>query len=285
MRRGWAMAAAAAVCALFSCSLVVDTSGLSSGSGSGALDSGPEASVDGSKPDLDAGADVTRDADADAANAPDVIVSGCAGLGAHTLCDDFDTGLLGAKWSRVPQTAGPVTLDVGASVSPPRALSVTIPAGVATDTRASLEKDFATGVHTRVELSFMFDAVSSQSSFDVAFVKVDPPPLSPAFFYALTLAMKGSALWYAEETVSSTTFEKELVSAMAPGTWYRLALDLVTTTNSARGKAFVNGTEIVSRPLSTSPPPGIVVGVGATYVDIAPVTTHIRVDDVVIDSE
>jgi hypothetical protein len=84
--------------------------------------------------------------------------------GAHTLCDDFDTGALGARWTEPHQIAGGRVMLAGAPTpakSVPNVLRATLPSGC---TNAS------------AQLSKRFDAAAGQSvvSFEL-FVVAAPP--------------------------------------------------------------------------------------------------------------
>jgi hypothetical protein len=101
--RGLAGLAAAALAVATACSLVVDTDGLSGG--------GPDASAED--------APVPGDASADATPAPD------AGRCDADFCDDFDEGVLGARWSRVVAQRGTIAFDTTSFRSAPRSFRAT----------------------------------------------------------------------------------------------------------------------------------------------------------------
>ena len=156
----------AAVAALFSflfgCSAFVSLDGLTGG------DAGLAEGGDGSD-DVESDVVVQNDAGIDGR------VSPC--LKPHTFCDDFDHGLLGAKWDRMVMTAGSLSLSTNA-VTQPNALEATA-ISITGGSQTLLAKTFPAMDHTHIELDIQVANPSDTTQTEVDLVAlwlVQAPP-------------------------------------------------------------------------------------------------------------
>ena len=150
-RRGrvFAVTVGVAVLALASCTLLVDTDGLT----------GPEA---GSEPRDGAGP--SSEAAADGGIADSAPRAPCP---ADAFCDDFDDGGIGSGWTTVVAAGGNLTVADGRGRSlPAAARSLLLPGDASTDKRALLIKSF--GDRTQLHCSFAFWIEKANADTDIA---------------------------------------------------------------------------------------------------------------------
>ncbi len=233
----------------FGCSLLVDTSGLTSATTEdGAAD---RASA------TDGGADVSSlDAATDALAADGGIVCDA------TFCDDFDDGPVGAKWSRAIVNKGSIDLATKYT-SAPSALRARFFGSDSTDDRyAMLERDLGTGTRVRCDFSMSVTARADRDVNDPFRIRTTAPGVSDYLLYLVLPAAGGIAL--ADDIQYSDggcACPQRLTSfdSFPIGAWRRITIETDFTTATLS----VDGAVVVTNTFGPIVPNGpIVVGLG-----------------------
>jgi hypothetical protein len=265
-RRAGAVALALASGA--ACSLAVDSDGLTGATAR------PDAALDGPAEGTAPAPDAAGDAAGDATPASD------AGRACDaSFCDDFDEGVLGARWTGLQQNGGSLSLDPGAAVSAPRSLLVRLPLGP-TNRGVSLAKEFPRAGGLRCALSLRVDAPTAASSHVYyAQIRILSPDVS---LRVLALGTRPGSSVFEDFTAFPDGGERSNVQQLAPiaaGQWVRVEIE--TTYSTAR--VVVDGVPAVAVNIPPSTGTTVAFDLGAAYYsDSAPAT--LRFDDVVCAS-
>jgi hypothetical protein len=247
------------------CSLFVDLNGLSDSAG-GADALVPEGSaMDGAQ---------TNDGSSQEAppfECPD----------ASIVCDDFDDGPLGAKWTAVTIQNGTLAIDDAASFSPPNSLLVTLPDNPGRLTRYNrLEKSITglSSIDCRFEVRL--DATDSTSSSDVALLGLI---LSPAGYtnYQVIVDLQAQGLFLEQDTDTGkdggSLSHYDNLTAFSSGVWTNVHI----TTDLGTIQVFVDDVRVYSQPILKP----ISQATGSIYFgqahDSEPPAWTYRLDDVV----
>jgi hypothetical protein len=248
-RRLFFACALAAGATPFGCSLVVDTSGLTSVAtedAAGDRASGTDGGADGAS--LDALTDALT---ADGGTVCDA-----------TFCDDFDDGPVGAKWSRSIVNQGAIDLSTKYT-SAPSALRARFFGSQSTDDRyAMLERDLGTGTRVHCEFSMYVTARADKDVNDPFRIRTTAAGISDYLLYLVLPSTGGIALaddiHYADGGCACpqkfATFDPFPV-----GAWRRITVETDFTTATLS----VDGAVVVTSTFGPIVPDGpIVVGLG-----------------------
>ena len=234
MRLGWLVVAMGS--AGTACTLLVDTSGLSS-TDVAAADAAPL--LDAAAPDGDA-------SDGGAADAPLLDASADASFScassAATLCDDFDTAALGARWTGTKMAGATMMIDsAGPALSAPGALLVSLPDNPTQASRvARLEKSLPTLKAIDCRFALRVDSTSSTSTDDVAVLELDLTKAGfDAFFLRVAVARETISVIQTGDLAADAgaIYQEDLASSYVVGTWARVRLvtDFQTVTLAVDG--------------------------------------------------
>jgi hypothetical protein len=232
----------------WACSLLVDTNGLSGGA-----------------PPLPASDSAVGSSDAPANDAPSEGVDAASGFRdcdatPHEVCDDFDDGVLGARWSGQSVAGGGVLAFASdAGLSPPNALRSTL-ARTPPDggfAAASLYKDIARAASVvDCELDIQVLAGGGFQALDVSFANAAGDTVCGI---AANVADTSDGAHLREYRFAGTTYtllHEYPLPALAARVWHHASLAAtITGENTGTVKLVIDGTSLVDTSLSPKEAP------------------------------
>jgi hypothetical protein len=238
---GIRVAFACFVVSSWQCSLLIDTTGLSGGGAPDALADGVGASSDGPGGGglVDAGAGF-RDCDATP----------------HELCDDFDNGALGVRWSGQMRANGILELSPNAGLSPPAALHSSVtrpPAGGAS--AAALYKDI---VRSASLVSCELDVQILDGSFQALDVSFENDGSLPRYGVSVNVGNTTQSAHMREYTFSQsnvyTLLNEYPLPAITAKVWHHASLVISIAGGRAGSvKLAIDRASAVDTPLTPKP--------------------------------
>jgi hypothetical protein len=256
------------------CSLLVDTNGLMS---TGEPDTSP-GSLDGPAPEVTPAEASAGDA-AQVGDASTDAGFSCSGSAA-TLCDDFDTAPLGARWTDTRLVGATMVIDPsGPALSAPGALAIALPENAAGAARAArLETTFASVSAVDCRFAVRVDSTSSMSDEDVGVLElVVARPGFASVLLRLVIGRETIVLFQDGETTDGGAISRaNQLSPYQVGSWARLRVQ----TDFSKLTLDVNGVSSAAVPvvLDGTPTGPMSMALGATY-DTETPRWDLRFDD------
>lgn len=259
------------------CTLLTSLDGLSGGPQSDGGTSDARA-PDAGAPPHDAAIDSPSDAPSDAP-------VGCAALGRHTLCDDFDDAAAPVQGGWDFTGPGAVAADTSLFVSPPRAAALTLAKDSPGCSYAELGRSFP-GTFHRASVATSLRLGAADPSVDGGVANVLFVGVGGKCAIDVTLDRREAGIYVENDPSGSPGQSYPLASAVSAGTWARVRATLDTTTSpyvvvEIDGQNVLTLTSIADVCKISGP---VSVGVGPHCV---PTTdrVEVRVDDVTVDVE
>ena len=255
------------------CTLLTSLEGLSGGA-----DAATDPAAETGTTTTDATADTSMTVEAGA---------GCAALGQHAFCADFDTaGSLTDGWDRFRIAPGTGALDTALFSSPPRSAMLRIAASSPGCTYAKLEKNFA-GTFGKATLAFDMRVGSPSGAIPSEAMSVAGIGIGgkcAAFVYPY-----GSMPFvYRQDDPSGNSGQAlALQSAVSVGAWHRVSLTFSTTSSPyivVQGDGVTLGT-ITTLPAACQIRGAVGIGVGFHCAKSLSPDLEMRADNIVADFE
>jgi hypothetical protein len=235
--------------ALVDCSLLVDTSGLAGTAVAPDASGSSEASL----------RDVEQPDQRDAASTPAPDGAGFQGctLTPHEICDDFDNGALGARWSQLLMSGGGKLELVDGAVSPPNALLASAKP-ISSGASAALAKTIGRRIRTaRCELDLRLAQTDNLQILAFNFT-----PNSSVSDYTVRLAFSGANSTLFEDGYPADGGSGAQTFGPAPdiGKWVHLVVTLATQPGNFT--LVMDGLTVLQQPLTPPDSPIARVYVG-----------------------
>lgn len=270
-RRSLPLAVGFAACA--ACSLFTPLDGLTT-SAAEAEDAGPAGAADAA---LEAAADR---ASVDAGG-------GCASLGAHAFCADFDDSVAVTDgWDSFADPPGTGELERAFFVSPPQSARLRVGANSPACSSAQLQKRF-TGSFTKVTMAWSVRVGTASGAIPSGSQSVGAVGIARQCSVFLNPFGSGPGVYRQDDPSGSPGEFHPLPAAIATGQWHRVKLAFSTQASPHIVVEIDGATSltVTTLPTSCQLTGRADVEVGLHCSRSAAADTEVRVDDVVVDVE